>query len=294
MTTAGSGDRVDRVIIEPADRRPAILGVIDAARERLDLSVFRCDDDGVLMALERAVRRGVRVRALVTGRAKGSKAQLKLLRKALKAAGVEVRRYSDIVVRYHAKYIVADDDTAIVASLNFTRKCFDATCDFMLLSNDRDLAAALQTVFDADWHGKAHRLPESPGNRLIVGPEQARSRLVGLINQADRTIRLIDPKVSDPVMMLLLKRREEEGIRVDIRGRSGLGSLVAHGKLLMIDDAAAAIGSISLSTLALEFRRELAVVIRDRASLDALNGFWASLPAADASSSPPGIPMELS
>ena len=95
-------------------------------------------------------------------------------------------------------------------------------------------------------------------------------------------------------MLLMLRERAAQGIRVDIRGRSALGSLVAHGKLLMIDDAAAAIGSISLSTLALEFRRELAVVIRDRCSLDALNGFWNSLPAGNAPGAAAGISMELS
>jgi hypothetical protein len=95
-------------------------------------------------------------------------------------------------------------------------------------------------------------------------------------------------------MMLLLKNREAQGIRVEIRGRSGLGPLTAHGKLLMIDAAAAAIGSISLSTLALEFRRELAVVVRDPAALDTLNRFWDSLPAVDAPGLSTGIPVELS
>ena len=292
--SAASGTPADRVIVAPTERLPAILAVIDSATERLDLSVFRCDEDAVLEALERAVRRGVRVRALVTGRAKGSKAQLKQLRKMLKALGVDVRKYADIVVRYHAKYIVADNGPAIVASLNFTRKCFGATCDFILVSSDLDLVAALRGVFEADWHGTPLRAADGQAARLIVGPEYARARFAALIRQAAHRIRLIDPKISDPAMMLLLKNREAEGIRVDIRGRSGLGPLTAHGKLLMIDDAVAAIGSISLSTLALEFRRELAVVMRDAASLDTLNGFWDSLPAVDAPGLSTGIPVELS
>ena len=292
--SGGSATPADRVIVEPAERLPAILTVIDSAAERLDLSVFRCDEDAVLEALERAVRRGVRVRALMTGRAKGSKAQLKQLRRMLEALGVDVRKYADIVVRYHAKYIVADNGPAIVASLNFTRKCFGPTCDFMLVSSDPDLVAALRSVFDADWHGTAFRSVDGQAARLIVGPEHARARFAALISQAAHRIRLIDPKISDPAMKLLLRNREAQGIRVDIRGRSGLGPLTAHGKLLMIDDAAAAIGSISLSTLALEFRRELAVVVRDPAALATLNRFWESLPAVDAAGLSTGIPVELS
>jgi phosphatidylserine/phosphatidylglycerophosphate/cardiolipin synthase-like enzyme len=291
---AGCALPADRVIVEPADRLPAVLAVIDSARERLDLSVFRCDEDAVLIALERAVRRGVAVRTLVTGRAKGSKAQLKQLRQLLKAFGVDVRKYADPVVRYHAKYIVADDGPAMVASLNFTRKCFSSTCDFMLVSSEPGLVSALRRVFDADWQAPGQRSPDGETGRLIVGPEHARSRFGALIGEAAHRIRLIDPKISDPAMMLLLERRKADGIRVDIRGRTGLGPLMAHGKLLMIDEAAAAIGSISLSSLALEFRRELAIVIRDRASLDALNRFWDSLPGTDAPGPSPAIPMEFS
>ena len=280
--TVDRGDSGDRIIVEPGERRPAVIAVIDSARERLDLSVFRCDEDAVFDALERAVRRGVRVRALVTGRAKGSKAQLKRLRKMLEALGVDVRRYGDTIVRYHAKYIVADNGPAVVASLNFTRKCFESTCDFMLMSGDEDLVAAVRRVFEADWGSVPYKAAE------------ARAGFVALLNRATRRIRLIDPKISDPAMLLLLKKREAEGIQLEIRGRSGLGPLVAHGKLLMIDDEAAAVGSISMSTLALEFRRELAVVTHDRSALDALNRFWDSLPAGDAQGLSTGIAVELS
>ena len=37
--------------------------------------------------------------------------------------------HTDPVVKYHAKYLVADDGPAVVASLNLTRKCFERTCD---------------------------------------------------------------------------------------------------------------------------------------------------------------------
>ena len=149
MTT----DPVERLILAPEERRQAVLNVIDSARDRLALSVFRCDDQAVHDSLAAAVRRGVHVRVLLTGRAKGSKRQLQELYSSLKTAGADIRRYADAVVRYHAKYIVADDGTAFIASLNFTRKCFQATCDFVVVSNDSELVQGLTRLFDADWDG---------------------------------------------------------------------------------------------------------------------------------------------
>jgi phosphatidylserine/phosphatidylglycerophosphate/cardiolipin synthase-like enzyme len=90
-------------------------------------------------------------------------------------------------------------------------------------------------------------------------------------------------------MLALLKRRAAAGLRVEIRGPGGLGSLVPHGKMLVIDDSLAVIGSISLSMLALEFRRELAVVTRDRASLATLDDFWQSLPPMATTGDAPGV-----
>jgi len=271
-------DPVERLILAPEERRQAVLNVIDSARDRLALSVFRCDDQAVLDSLAEAARRGVHVRVLLTGRAKGSKSQLQHLYSSLKTVGADVRRYADAVVRYHAKFIVADDRTALIASLNFTRKCFQATCDFVVVSNDSGLVQDVTRLFDADWDGTRYPASDVPGHRLIVGPEQARRRFAALFEEAIHSIRIIDPKISDPAMMTLLRARAAAGIKVDIRGADALGTLVPHGKLIMIDDATAVIGSMSLSALALEFRRELAVVIRDRASLMALEQFWTSLP----------------
>ena len=267
----------EHIVLAPKERRDAVVEVIRSARERLSLSLFRCDDDAVVEALAEAVRRRVRVRTLLTQRAKGSKRPLKKLRRSLTRLGAEVRRYADPVVKYHAKYIVADDGPALIASLNFTRKCFEDTCDFMLVTRDTELVASLMQLFDADWCTPPSRVPDLRSDRLIVGPEQARPRFTALLQQAHRSIRLIDSKLRDPAILALLKAKEAAGVAVELRDREALGSLVPHGKLLIVDDVTAVIGSISLSTLALEFRREAAVVVSDGNGLQRLRNFWDSL-----------------
>lgn len=280
----------ERLILAPAERRDVILDAIGSARERLLLSLFRCTDRRILDALTAAVQRGVRVRVLLSQRAKGSKKHLKRLHAFLRQKGAEVRRYADPVVKYHAKYIIADDGLAVVASLNFTRKCFQSTCDFLLVTRSREIVTGLTRLFAADWTTPPSRLPELPGDRLIVGPEQARARFAALLQEARASIRVIDAKLNDSAMLALLKAKAAEGVAVEVRGADMLGPLVPHGKLLMVDDTTAVIGSISLATLALEFRRELAVVVRDAQGLRVLRDFWLSLPPSAGGRIAPALP----
>ncbi|MEO7134817.1 MAG: phospholipase D-like domain-containing protein, partial [Vicinamibacterales bacterium] len=104
----------ERLILGPAERKAALLGVISAAKRRVILSLFRCDDFSVLDALAAALDRGCEVEAVLTKRAKGGKKRLKKLWGALEEMGAVVTRFADPVVKYHAKYLVADNSTAMI------------------------------------------------------------------------------------------------------------------------------------------------------------------------------------
>src|SRR4030095_7851207 len=131
-----SGKVPERLVLDPAERKAALLGVIGAAKRRLILSLFRCDDFSVLDALAAALERGCEVEAVLTKRAKGGKKRLKKLWGALEEMGAVVTRYADPVVKYHAKYLVADEATAMITTLNPTRKCFTRTWDAVLILAD--------------------------------------------------------------------------------------------------------------------------------------------------------------
>ncbi len=60
-------------VLAPGERREAVLRVIRSAKDRLILSLFRCDDFKVLDELGEVRRRKVRVEVLLTSRAKGGK-----------------------------------------------------------------------------------------------------------------------------------------------------------------------------------------------------------------------------
>jgi len=262
----------ERIVLRPDERLDAVLDVIRAARKRLILSLFRCNEARVLEELAEALRRGARVEVLLTPRAKRWKQRLQEIWSQLEVMGAKVHRYADPVVKYHAKYIVADDEVALVGSLNFTRKCFRKTCDFIQITRDPQVIAGLQRIFEQD--SGAEPLPADLSERLIVGPEKARGQLTGLLEGAARSIEIVDTKVTDPELVDLLRRRKADGIQVDVIARKKVVGLRSHGKLLLIDGRLAVIGSMALSALSLEFRRELALVIDDPRCIEQLNTLY--------------------
>jgi cardiolipin synthase len=261
----------ERFVFTPNQRASSVLRVIGGARERLVLSLFRCDDFRILDAIGAARQRGVDVAVLVTPRAKGGTKRLDELWGVLESMGAALYRYADPVVKYHAKYLVADDCPALVASLNFTRRCFTSTCDFLLTTHDPAMVGGLRRLFAADSRGPDSAPPSRLGSRLIVGPEHARRALTGLLDRARRSIRIVDPKVTDPAILDLLKTKQAEGVEVTVLGREGLRQYVPHGKMLLVDEAVGILGSLSLSALSLDFRREVAVVVRDPHCLEQMD-----------------------
>lgn len=261
----------ERLVLDPAERKAALLGVIGAARRRLVLSLFRCDDFSILDALAAALERGCEVEAILTKRAKGGKKRLKKLWNALEEMGAVVTRYADPVVKYHAKYLVADGTTAIITTLNPTRKCFSRTWDAMLITKDPSVVKGLQTLFRADSSDQPLPSRRAISRRLIVGPERSRAELRAMIASAKKSIRILDHKLSDPDLVSLLRERRDEGITVTVLGKQRIRGFEPHGKMMIVDAARAVLGSTALSTLSLDFRREVSIVIHDPGLVKQLN-----------------------
>ena len=269
-----------------------MLNVINGARRRLVLSLFRCNDYGILDALAAALDRGVAVEAILTKRAKGGKKPLKKLWEALEEMGALVHWYGDPVVKYHAKYLVADGAVALIATLNPTNKCFTRTFDFVYTSKDESLVRSVSTLFALDAAGERvtprHRLSD----RLIIGPEGSRLRMRQLIAGARNSIRVLDHKFSDPDLVALLRERRQQGVDVTVVGRRPVGGYKPHGKLLVIDDARLVLGSMAMSALSLDFRREVSVIVEDAAIVREVSVYYDELSArlGDSARRLPGDP----
>ena len=287
MTAERSRPVRDAIVTAPGDRREVVVTAIRQARERLALSLYRCNDREIFDALTQARARGVQVDVLVTSRSGGGKKRLRKLWQALEDTGVSLHAHADPVVKYHAKYLVADDGPALVASLNFTRKCFAKTIDAIVVTHDPDVVSGLRSLLAADCGHEP--MPEQLSPRLIVGPERARRQFTSILAQASSSVRMIDRKASDPALMALLQTRSSEGVRVELYDAKRLCGLRSHGKIMLVDDRLAVIGGLSLNPMSLDFRREVALTVTDPAAVAEVASLFAIVASSQAAKVPPPI-----
>ena len=138
---------------------------IDAATHRLDVQHPKFVDAVILDRLIEAAHRGVKVHVLCGGRHGISDwdvldtfASLRTLRRF----GVKVHKQKNL--RVHAKLIIADDERALVGSMNIDRSAFDLRRELGVTTDDPTVVARLKSVFDADWELSHQYSPPDPLN----------------------------------------------------------------------------------------------------------------------------------
>ena len=198
-----------------------MLDVIRQAGSRITLSLFRCNDDEVFAELTAAVasrrrRRGARHVAR-QGRQEEAREAVERARGDRRVA---VKPYTDPVVKYHAKYLVADDGPAIVASLNFTKKCFRKTCDALVVTYDPAVVSGLRRLWTAD----CARLP-MPDDLSRAADRRTRARAPS-VHRADRERAHEHPADRRQALGSRSRRaaEREAGARADGRGVLGQAS----------------------------------------------------------------------
>jgi phosphatidylserine/phosphatidylglycerophosphate/cardiolipin synthase-like enzyme len=260
-----------KLIVQPDAGIAPIVTAIRQAKRSVDILIFRLDRFEIARALEAAVARGVRVRALTAHQNRGGTKSLRKLELSLLEAGVTVSRTAADMVRYHGKMMIVDNKFLHVFGFNLTGLDVAKSRSFGVISKNRKLVSEASKLFTADFD----RHPYSPGyERFVVSPENARERLSRFITGARRQLLIYDPCVSDDAMLRLLVERAKAGVDVRILGRveaKWADQLRAekypgrrlHVRAIVRDGRRASVGSQSLRRLELEKRREIGVIVTD-------------------------------
>jgi cardiolipin synthase A/B len=271
-----------KLIVQPDDTVAPLLAAIQHARTSVDVMLFRFDRADLRQALADAVGRGVAVRTLIAHTNSEGSRRLRKLELDLLAAGISVARTADDLVRYHAKFFVVDRSRAFILAFNFTGLDINRSRSFGIEVRTRRIVQELLALFEAD----AGRQPYKPSAAdLLVSPLNARDRLAAFVRAARHQLFIYDPKLSDPKMLSLIRERVRAGVDVRVIGRvakSGatitsapLAGRRLHARAMIADGRRAFIGSQSLKKLELDKRREVGLIIRDRAIVRQIESVFA-------------------
>jgi cardiolipin synthase A/B len=145
----------------PNNGRQRIADFIDGARETLWLQNERYQDMVIIERLVRAARRGVRVR--IMSRALHKLKSRKLFEgvsglRIVHDVGAKVRMLKNL--KLHGKIMIADDERAIVGSINLSPGSFDERRELAIETSSEHVVRRLVKTAEHDWD-HSRKLPLS-------------------------------------------------------------------------------------------------------------------------------------
>jgi cardiolipin synthase len=258
-----------KLIVQPEDGLTPLVKAIQKAKTSIAVVIFRFDRVDLEKALAAAVARGVAVRALIAHTNRGGEKTLRKLETEMLAMGITVSRTADDLPRYHGKMTIVDD-ALFVLGFNYTRADIERSRSFGIVTRDAKLHKEALALFEAD----STRQPYTPGHdRLVVSPDTSRERLSGLIGRTRKQLLIYDERISDKLIMRLLRERAEAGVEIRVIGKvsktvpgvvtRSLPDLRMHVRAIISDGVTAFVGSQSLRKPELDERREIGVILKD-------------------------------
>jgi phosphatidylserine/phosphatidylglycerophosphate/cardiolipin synthase-like enzyme len=261
-----------KLMVQPDAGISPLVDAIKRAKKSVDIAIFRFDLHEVEKALTTAVSGPVHVRALIAHTNRGGEKGLRKLEQRLLEAGVTVSRTADDLIRYHGKYAIIDGSALWLLGFNTTRLDVFGSRSFGIVITEPRVVKQAMALFEADSNKDPFkaRVPD-----LVVSPENARDRLGALIKAAKKTLAIYDPKISDGPMLRLLLERAKNGVDVRVLGKvtargkglrsAKLAKLRLHVRAIVRDGQEVFIGSQSLRGLELDRRREVGLIVRNKA-----------------------------
>lgn len=260
------------LIVQPEDALTPLIVAIKKATKQIEVTIFRFDLKELQKALESAVTHGVKVHALIAHTTGGGAKRLRKLELDLLAAGVTVSRTDDDLVRYHNKMLMIDRETLYALGFNFTRLDIEKSRTMGVATKNKAIVAEAIKLFEADSSRKPYT---ANCDSFLVSPENARTCLAKFIKSAKKELLIYDMKISDRQMLKLLQERAKAGVDVRIIGKVGKRGVGLktekmpgrlHLRAMLRDGQEMFLGSMSLRAGELDKRREVGVIVRERAA----------------------------
>ncbi len=275
------------LFIEPDSNDYPITDAIKNAKKSVDLEIYMLSDKYVINSLIAAKKRGVNVRVILEENPYKGYGANKAVKDKLSHYGIETKWANRAYQLTHSKFLVIDQKTGYILTMNLTKSSFTKNREFGIITNSQPEVSDLEKIFQCDWERK----PYKPINdALIVSPENSLDRMENLINSARNEILIYAEEMEDPDIENLLIKKAKEGIKVNVilaspkfitnNGDSGkylsqnfvnvkyLDYPFVHAKIVVVDRSVAYVGSINFSTPSFKDNREVGIFVSDKKVID--------------------------
>ena len=304
----------DGLIVIPSDEtygpaRNLFTNILDGAENKIDLSMYQLKDQGMIDALMRAAKRGIKIRIVTEKNPyqhsyNQDKNNLggtqQLMQVGVPIQGLAPRFLeNNPKAQAHHKILIVDDTYAIVMSCNWDTPTLANTRDFaMIISKDKNPKdfQEINHIFESDWHNEP---ADYKSESLIIGPDHQREKFINLFSKAKHTIEIYQQSYNDEKIAKALEEISRKGIKIKLLmmpfpfggkedGNSSFQNRLIeaggevrlvttryiHAKVVIIDGKMAYIGSCNFYPTSLDFNRELGVITQDSSALKRLKNVF--------------------
>lgn len=276
-----------KLIVMPDDGPEPVLRAVESAQRSLDIKMFLFSEESLIASVIAAHRRGIKTRVMLNPARRSGESENVETRRALLAAGVEVKDTNPEFIVTHEKSLLVDNRLGFVKSLNWTPKTFTHTRDYAVVTSDEAEVAEMLACFNADWERSYF---DGRNARLIWCRGNGRERIARFIDRASRYLYLQNERYQDLTIIERLVRARQRGVRIRlmslpphvlkerklVEGVNGLrimadvgikvhrlNGLHLHAKMLLADGERAIVGSINIAPGSFDQRRELSIEVCD-------------------------------
>jgi phosphatidylserine/phosphatidylglycerophosphate/cardiolipin synthase-like enzyme len=263
--------------------RDELVGLLAETKYDLVMWNYQVTYNESIQLLQNLARMGVDLRVILERAVYGGNTrEYRSFVSKTEPVGIRVQSDDHLGVNFqHAKTILIDDQRAIISTANMSYPSFWRNREYRYVTSEPSIITSLQDLFAADRSG--HTIdPATIDDHLLICPIDCRSKLRRLFDQVEESVTIQAQYLEDPELISILQEQQDErdirvvvGAHQDREAVVGLSDMVrvlkspyVHAKNILIDDRYLLVGSMNLSTNAIDNNREISIISTDTEVID--------------------------
>ncbi|HWA52353.1 MAG TPA: phospholipase D-like domain-containing protein [Patescibacteria group bacterium] len=282
-----------QLFIEPDSGNKFLIDAINSASKDILVEDYLLSDKDTITSIENAKSRGVDVQVLLEEHPFGGSGLNPKTKTDLESHNIKFEWTSSSFALTHEKSLIIDDKELFILSQNLTTSSFTKNREYDIEDTNQNDVNEVKNIFSNDWNRTTFNPSQTD---LVISPNTSRPLLTSLIESANKEIDIEVEDIDDPSILSLLSQKSQGEIvnlltptlkqvssnkkafdelknsKVNIKT---LSSPYIHGKLILIDNQKAYVGSINFSTQSIDENRELGIILNQSDIIETLSQTFA-------------------